>query len=110
MVSAQCVRDNVMECSAGEKTSGLVLSDRMGAKFPVRQICTSCYNVIYNSACFSLLGKDLATRFSPAGWRMDFVFESGGETARVLDAFFNGTVPEMGKQSFTKGHFKRGIE
>ena len=53
MISTQCVRDNVFHCALGKKTEGNVLSDRMGAEFLVRQICSSCYNIIYNSACFS---------------------------------------------------------
>jgi len=110
MVSAQCVRDNLATCSAGKKTEGLVLSDRMGAKFPVRQICSSCYNVIYNSACFSLLGTEITGKFSPAGFRMDFVFETREETEKVLEAWRRGTAPELSGTGFTKGHFKRGIE
>ena len=109
MVSAQCVRDNVWECTAGKKTDGILLTDRMGVKFPVRQICSSCYNVIYNSACFSLLGGGEWREFSPAGYRMDFVLESAEETQEVLTAFFDGTRIER-NDSFTKGHFKRGIE
>ena len=110
MVSAQCVRDNVVMCQKGRKTDGLLLSDRVGAKFPVRQICTSCYNVIYNSACFSLLGMGVEERFVPAGFRFDFTLESGEEVKQVLRAFCSGVAPEQGKGPFTKGHFKRGIE
>lgn len=109
MVSAQCVRDNVYTCSAGKKTEGITLKDRMGAEFPVRQICDCCYNIIYNSACFSLLGSDVEKRFSPAGWRFDFTFENVEEMKAVLDAFRTGTA-YFGKGPFTKGHVKRGIE
>lgn len=110
MVSAQCVRDNLFECSVGKKTEGIVLSDRMGARFPVRQICSSCYNVIYNSACFSLLGTGIEREISPAGFRLDFVFETKEETETVLAAWRRGTAPELSGTGFTKGHFKRGIE
>ncbi len=110
MVSAQCVRENVVTCQKGRQTDGLVLSDRVGAKFPVRQICSSCYNVIYNSACFSLLGMGVEARFTPAGFRFDFSLESGEEVKQVLRAFCEGTAPEQVKGPFTKGHFKRGIE
>lgn len=110
MVSAQCVRDNVVMCQKGRQTEGLVLSDRVGAKFPVRQICSSCYNVIYNSACFSLLGTGAEERFAPAGFRFDFTLETGEEVKQVLRAFCDGVAPEQVKGPFTKGHFKRGIE
>ncbi len=110
MVSAQCVRDNILKCSKGEKTEGLTLSDRTGAAFPVRQICTSCYNVIYNSACFSLLGTGALERFQPAGYRMDFTLESREETEKVLKAFTEGKAIEGVSGPFTKGHFRRGVE
>ncbi len=109
MVSAQCVRDNVLQCSAGKKREGIVLTDRMGVEFPVRQVCSSCYNIIYNSACFSLLGTGVEQKFSPAGWRFDFTFETPEQMTEVLKAFFTGTKC-LGKGPFTKGHFKRGIE
>ncbi|MBR6644096.1 MAG: U32 family peptidase [Lachnospiraceae bacterium] len=109
MVSAQCVRDNVLRCSAGKRTEGIVLKDRMGAEFPVRQHCEFCYNTIYNSACFSLAGTGVEERFAPAGWRFDFTYETPVEQKEVLDAFFAGRSVS-GKGPFTKGHFKRGVE
>ena len=109
MISAQCVRDNVFTCSGGKKTEGIVLKDRMGAEFPVRQNCDTCYNIIYNSACFSLLGTDVMQKFPAAGWRLDFTLKSGQEMKTVLDDFFAGRNAS-GKGPFTKGHFKRGIE
>jgi len=109
MVSAQCVRDNVFRCSGGKKTEGIVLKDRMGAEFPVRQYCEFCYNIIYNSACLSLAGTGVEERFAPAGWRFDFTFETCAEQKEALDAFFAGRS-SFGKGPFTKGHFKRGIE
>ncbi len=110
MVSAQCVRDNVFHCTSGQKTDGIVLSDRMEAKFPVRQICTSCYNVIYNSACFSLLGMGIREKFSPAGFRLDFTIESSEEVEKVIDAFFLENTKMLNAGPYTKGHLKRGVE
>lgn len=109
MVSTQCIRDNVLTCSYGKKTEGIVLKDRMEAEFPVRQICSSCYNIIYNSACFSLLGTGVEKCYAPAGWRFDFTFETPEEVTAVLDAFLEGK-PCPGAGPYTKGHFKRGIE
>lgn len=109
MVSAQCVRDNVLHCAGGKKTAGIVLKDRMGAEFPVMQRCDFCYNVIYNSACFSLLGTGVEETFAPAGWRFDFTMESTEEMEQVLTAFASGSA-YSGKGPYTKGHFKRGIE
>lgn len=110
MISAQCIRDNILTCRNGEKTEGIALLDRLGAAFPVRQICTSCYNIIYNSACFSLLGTGVLERFLPAGYRMDFTIESKKETEQVLRAFAEGKVVEGVSGPFTKGHLRRGVE
>lgn len=111
MISAQCLRDNVMECSHGKQMAGIELCDRKNAKFPVRQICSSCYNVIYNSACTSLLGsqKELEA-LAPLAYRLDFVFESGEETKRVLLSYETGESGRPDQEtSYTKGHLKRGI-
>ena len=110
MVSAQCVRDNVFGCTKDKNTTGIVLTDRMGAEFPVRQNCSFCYNIIYNSACFSLIGMDVEQKLSPAGWRLDFTFETPEEMQAVLDAYFHQVPERMPKGSYTKGHWKRGVE
>lgn len=111
MISAQCVRDNVMNCTHGKQTEGLELTDRMNVRFPIRQICSSCYNVIYNSACVSLLGmQDKLEPLHPRAFRLDFVFESEEETKQVLLAYQSGKgLPQNQETSYTKGHFNRGI-
>ena len=110
MISAQCVRDNVFHCTLGKKAEGIVISDRMGAEFPVRQICTSCYNIIYNSACFSLLGSRIQERVAPAGFRFDFTIENAEEVKNVIDAFFSENTRALNGGPYTKGHWKRGVE
>lgn len=112
MVSAQCLRDNVLICTQGEATDGLVITDRVGAEFPVRQICTSCYNIIYNSVCLSLLGRqEEVRRLHPMAYRLDFTLESYEETRRVLRAFLAKEVLSApAGEVYTKGHWKRGID
>ena len=109
MISAQCVRDNIRTCQGGKKTEGIVLKDRMGAEFPVRQVCDFCYNVIYNSACLSLLGTGVTEQFNVAGWRLDFTLETAEEMKAVLESYFKGSAC-VGAGPYTKGHFKRGVE
>ena len=47
MVSAQCVVKTVYGC---KKCPGiLTMTDRKGKAFGVRQVCSECYNLIYNS-------------------------------------------------------------
>ncbi|MGN0506924.1 MAG: DUF3656 domain-containing protein [Lachnospiraceae bacterium] len=111
MVSTQCVRDNVLVCRQGKVTDGLVLTDRVGAAFPVRQICTSCYNIIYNSVCLSFIGfTEEMKRMYPKAFRLDFTLEPEEEVKRVLKAFRNGeTLSSTLEEVYTKGHWKRGI-
>ena len=86
------------------------MTDRVGAAFPVRQICSSCYNVVYNSACLSLLGTRVMERFAPAGWRLDFTVETKKEVAAVLDALKHKKEVCNPNTSYTKGHLNRGVE
>ncbi len=112
MVSAQCLRDNLLTCTQGKAMGGLVITDRMGAEFPVQQVCTSCYNIIYNSVCFSLLGRQEEVRkLHPRAYRLDFTLESYEETRRVLSAFLAKEVLSASAgEVYTKGHWKRGID
>lgn len=110
MVSAQCVRDNFLQCSHGQRTEGLSLRDRTGAEFPVRQVCSSCYNLIYNSACLSLLGQtEEIRRLSPMGLRLDFTTETEQEVHQVLAALRRGE-DEKTKGPLTRGHWRRGVQ
>lgn len=110
MVSAQCIRDNFLKCSYGQRTEELSLRDRTGAEFPVRQICSSCYNLIYNSACLSLLGQtEEIRRLSPMGIRLDFTTETEQEVHQVLAALRRGK-DEKTKNLLTRGHWRRGVQ
>lgn len=112
MVSVQCLRDNALTCAQGKATDGLVMTDRVGAEFPVRQVCTSCYNIIYNSVCLSLLGRQGEVGWlHPMAYRLDFTLESCKETKRVLRAFLAKEVLSApAGEVYTKGHWKRGID
>ena len=113
MVTAGCIQKNFGGC---KKTPGYrTLCDRKGDLFPVRCSCTSCMNVIFNSRPLSLLGcKKEVLRLSPAAFRLNFTVETEQETERVLkehlDVFLLGRDDHDPSGSFTRGHFKRGVE
>ncbi len=124
MVSANCLRSTGMTCrkQRKEKASDLPaqetvlwLEDRYKALFPVRTVCTHCYNEIYNSVPLSLheYGKSIIKE-NPAGIRLCFTTETAAEIWKVLACFEAFTeAPELLRQadfSFTKGHYKRGAE
>lgn len=113
MVSAQCVHRTVEGCDG--KPGILQMADRLHKRFTVRNCCRYCFNVIYNTEPLSLV--DLGHQWS--GWglealRLQFTLESEKETRQLLDACLADL--QMGRSvdnpltSFTRGHFKRGVE
>ncbi|MBQ8547296.1 MAG: U32 family peptidase [Lachnospiraceae bacterium] len=116
MVSAHCVKKTMGLCKngkgteCGEDNEPLTLVDRVGKTLFVKQNCLECYNLIYNPECLSLLdGGDTVAKLKPRAIRLDFTFETGEETERILKcaAGAGGTVTGNG---YTRGHLKRGVE
>lgn len=110
MVSAECLADNFFKCEKGKNTDNITLTDKMAAVFPVRRVCTSCYNVIYNSVCYSLEGfEEEIKKLAPGGIRFDFTFENKQEVLEVLgNGDFVSRRSNLEKKS-TKGHFLKSI-
>ena len=134
MISAGCVYKNshdgeclkeLSEKGTGKKTEDKdiigesVITDRMGASFPVLHFCAFCYNVIFNSVPLSLhTEKERISRLSPAALRLYFTTENGEQT-RSIARFFTelfassdgaGKGAEPPFKGYTKGHFLRKTE
>lgn len=113
MVSAQCLHKTTGACEKREEL--LYLKDRKGKKFPVRNVCSACYNIIYNCTPLRLedCGQEIE-RLSPASLRLSFTLESAEEvleiTRRYAERFVKGREVPPYTGEFTRGHFKRGIE
>ena len=113
MVTAQCIHQGVEQC---DKIPGLLmLKDRMGKEFPVKNHCRFCYNSIYNSAPLSLLGLgETVRKLSPGSIRLQFTVENKSRTEAVIkrfsEEFLYGQDGELQLEEFTRGHFKRGVE
>ncbi len=114
MVSAQCLRKNTGACDRAEGV--LWLQDRYGKRFPVRNRCRDCYNVIYNSSPLSLFGHYReACACRPDGVRISFTTEGGEEMETVFalyrEAAGDGeTACGSAIRDYTNGHWKRGVE
>lgn len=116
MITANCQHKNAFGCD--KKQDVLYLRDRYDVEFPVKNVCEFCYNEIYNSRISSLLSEAEAIKsMGFCGFRLDFTMESEKETKKVLSmaqsSFFSTeSDKEMAKNysTFTKGHFKRGVE
>ncbi len=119
MTCAQCLMADTAGCT--HKPALLMLRDRMNMRFPVRTHCGICTNVIYNALPLRLFDqwKDCAMTGADA-FRIRFTVEDGEQTAAVLKQI--GHIPEKGadpakitgdqrgREDFTRGHFKRGVE
>lgn len=113
MVTANCVRQNTGKCAG--KDGWLSLTDRYQKKFPVKNYCADCYNVIYNCHPLMLLAQSEEVKIlSPSELRMDLTLESGEETERMILLYwkcFKENCPvKLPDMDYTKGHFRRGVK
>lgn len=113
MVTAQCLHQATEQCD--RTPAVLMLKDRRGKEFPVKNHCAFCYNSIYNSTPVSLLGlHETVKELSPSAIRLQFTTENKDQTEAVIrsfaDGFLYGRNAELPWAEFTRGHFKRGVE
>lgn len=114
MTSVQCVKKTVEGC--GKETALSYLKDRRGAYFPVKNNCSECYNVIYNSKPLELSGvRDELPGLGIKKFRLNFTIEEPGEVEQILERW-SGVCLDSRKEilpkgsDFTYGHYKRGVE
>ena len=112
MVSAQCICKNTIGCK--KQPVELTLVDRMRNRFPVKNNCRECYNVIYNSLPLSLANQWSSVRtLSLRSVRLSFTTETQTQMEEVLAVYKE--LAKTGKTSAklentTRGHYKRGAE
>lgn len=113
MISAGCIRKNTKACD--HKSSKSVITDRFQKKFIVKNECSYCYNVMYNTAPLVLLDqKTEIEKLRPRSLRLSFTTEDKAAVTHILkeyeDVFVKGKKAKMPKGEFTRGHFKRGVK
>ena len=113
MITAQCIHQNTLGCMHQHKV--LNLKDRYSVHFPVKNFCSECYNVIYNSLPVCLFKEDVTVKkIAPAAVRLSFTTETEEETEQILtiygDIYKNGGILGQMPMECTNGHFKRGVE
>lgn len=113
MITAQCIHKNTLGCMHQPKV--LNLKDRYSVYFPVKNFCSECYNVIYNSLPVCLFKQDVTVKkIAPAAVRLSFTTETEEETEQILtiygDIYKNGGILGQLPMECTNGHFKRGVE
>ena len=107
MVSAGCIKKTKGMCDGCSGYTGL--TDRYRKRFPVRNECDYCYNIIYNSAPLYLGDKmDEVRAVNPSDYRLMFTIEKADEVRKIMKMFKKEeSIPEG---DFTRGHWKRGIK
>ena len=117
MVSTQCLYASTKGCNKCKPGIFRMdyLVDRIGKKFYVKTNCNSCYNIIYNGQCLSLLRQaEKIMELKPKGIRLDFTYEAPEEMERVIsayiDVFLYGKKAVVEFDNITGGHFKRGVQ
>lgn len=115
MTSAQCVQKNTAGC---KHTAGIVyLKDRYNKQFPVKNCCSECYNIVYNSLPTCLFaGLEELKAAGIHNFRLHFTIETKAEVTavcRLFEEFQAGArtrLPDEWKDRYTNGHYKRGVE
>lgn len=113
MITTQCIHKNTLGCMHQPKV--LNLKDRYSVHFPVKNFCSECYNVIYNSLPVCLFKEDVTVKkIAPAAVRLSFTTETEEEAEQILtiygDIYKNGGILGQLPMECTNGHFKRGVE
>lgn len=113
MVTAQCFQKNTAGCRKKRKI--LHLKDRKGKYFPIKNDCSFCYNILYNSTVTELADQSRSiSQIAPESVRLSFTIEDARQTREVLcrytEVFAEHKNVESPSLDFTRGHLKRGVE
>lgn len=110
MVSAQCLKKTTGACDHTQ--SQIWLKDRKQNRMLVKNFCTYCYNIIYNSKPLSLFDrKEEVVRLHPDSIRLEMTTETKKQVREILHQFvmvYQKGEPTNGRQKeFTRGNFNR---
>ena len=112
MITANCLKKTTSVCNG--KTEWLRLVDRKKVCFPVKTNCRFCYNTIYNSVPLYLLDQAETIRaLCPSVIRVHFTTEKKEQIREILLGavdFMKGQSRAPEGSSYTRGHFRRGVE
>ena len=115
MISAGCVMKTMGQCRH-DGSFYAQIGDRKGKRFPVRCVCSGCYNVILNSLPLSLhkfAEQGDPFLFEVGGWIAAFTDEDGEETGKILGAFQGLALKKGGNLftgetgTYTTGHYRK---
>lgn len=112
MLMENCPLSAVGKCQKGKMTQ--FLQDRMGEKFPLK--CSDgCVLELLNSKPIYMADKikDLL-KLNPSALRLIFTVENFAECGKIIKEYADGILGKRieppTQNSFTRGHFYRGVE
>lgn len=113
MITAGCIQKTEGGCKKEERV--VWLTDRYKKRFPVKNDCGCCYNVMYNCAPLVLAGmRREIEALAPSCIRLDFTTEGKEEMERALALYeqepVGGEEAGMPDMEYTRGHFRRGVK
>lgn len=114
MVTAGCIHKSLRTCEKKEEV--YYIKDRYGKEFAVKNHCTDCYNIIYNSSPLALFGMYEEIKKIPMNsYRIHFSTESKKEAEKILSFYENICLrgekwDKNSMKDYTNGHLKRGVE
>lgn len=114
MISANCIDKTNGKCHFPNGKFGYI-TDRKNASLPYVAACRYCYNVIYNSVPVFLIDKinEILSKKN-FGLSLCFTDESPKTVGEIIDMTLmalNGNSSEViVPETFTRGHFTRGVE
>lgn len=117
MTSVQCVQKTFGRCGKAAGNGICYLKDRYAKEFPVRNVCSECYNTIYNPQPLSLIQlAEEIRQLHPASFRLWFTIEQEQTVRLILKntkrAFLEHQAPDLEAVTgvYTNGHYKRGTQ
>ncbi len=110
MVMQNCLMRSY--CGTCRKAEGrFILRDRTNAEFCVLCRPEACVNVLYNAKPTYMADK--LTDLMAAGvrtLRLDFTIEDAAQTRTVMEDYLTGVPIPPAQNTFTRGHFYRGVQ
>ncbi len=113
MYSAGCIYKTFFKCDKNTDKS-ICIEDENSRRFPVLCNHEYCFNIIYNCVPLNLFKNIDRIMDKCEYFRIDFSVEKSSEVISVMDDLKkyveNTTVPMMKDNTYTTGHFKRGVD
>ncbi len=113
MVSANCIDKTTVGCHGPKGCVG-TFKDRKDARLNYVAACQYCYNVIFNSVPVFLLDKfNEIRRIKASSYSLCFTDESETEVCNITKDAVNTILDNVvlkAPESYTRGHYTRGVE